>query len=107
MSAGMQTPYSGSFRREITSPSAYFRYHMKGVHLDLTASSSTLMNTRQVIDDSAGPVSLSAAFNNDSSCFSVGLDTGFCGKTHCRPTFIHLTNGNLIDGQFSTRTHVS
>ncbi|KAL1971030.1 hypothetical protein VTN77DRAFT_2864 [Rasamsonia byssochlamydoides] len=36
------------------------------------------MNTRQVIDDSAGPVSLSASFNNDSSCFSVGLDTGFC-----------------------------
>ncbi|KAL1998773.1 hypothetical protein VTN02DRAFT_5597 [Thermoascus thermophilus] len=36
------------------------------------------MNTRQVIDDSAGPVSLSAAFNHDSSCFSVGLDSGFC-----------------------------
>ncbi|KAJ9196078.1 hypothetical protein DTO166G4_16 [Paecilomyces variotii] len=36
------------------------------------------MNTRQVIDDSTGPVSLSVAFNNDSSCFSVGLDTGFC-----------------------------
>ncbi|KAK2754432.1 Phosphatidylinositol 3,5-bisphosphate-binding protein [Arachnomyces sp. PD_36] len=36
------------------------------------------MNTRQVIDDSTGPVSLSAAFNNDTSCFSVGLDTGFC-----------------------------
>jgi WD repeat-containing protein 45 len=36
------------------------------------------MNTRPVIDDSAGPISLSAAFNYDSSCFSVGLDTGFC-----------------------------
>ncbi|CRG87641.1 SVP1-like protein 2 [Talaromyces islandicus] len=36
------------------------------------------MDTRQVIDDSAGPVSLSAAFNSDTSCFSVGLDTGFC-----------------------------
>ena len=36
------------------------------------------MNTRPVIDDSAGPVSLSAAFNHDASCFSVGLDTGFC-----------------------------
>jgi hypothetical protein len=33
-----------------------------------------------VIDESAGPVSLSVAFNSDSSCFSVGLDTGFCGK---------------------------
>ncbi|KAN0071676.1 WD40-repeat-containing domain protein [Elaphomyces granulatus] len=36
------------------------------------------MNTRQVIDTSEGPVSLSATFNSDSSCFSVGLDTGFC-----------------------------
>ncbi|CAI7648649.1 unnamed protein product [Penicillium manginii] len=36
------------------------------------------MNTRQVIDESVGPYSLSATFNNDSSCFSVGLETGFC-----------------------------
>lgn len=38
------------------------------------------MDTRQVIDESVGPYSLSATFNHDSSCFSVGLDTGFCGK---------------------------
>lgn len=37
------------------------------------------MNTRPAIDESAGPVSLSVAFNQDSSCFSVSLDTGFCG----------------------------
>ena len=37
------------------------------------------MNTRQAIDNSTGPVSLSASFNQDGSCFSVGLDTGFCG----------------------------
>lgn len=36
------------------------------------------MNTRPVIDDSLGPVSLSASFNSDASMFSVGLDTGFC-----------------------------
>lgn len=36
------------------------------------------MNTRPVIDDAAGPISLSVAFNHDASCFSVGLDTGFC-----------------------------
>ncbi|KAI9729841.1 MAG: Phosphatidylinositol 3,5-bisphosphate-binding protein [Cirrosporium novae-zelandiae] len=36
------------------------------------------MNTRQAIDESSGPVSLSASFNNDSTCFSVGLDSGFC-----------------------------
>ena len=39
------------------------------------------MNTRPAIDESAGPVSLSCAFNQDSSCFSVGLDTGFCGTS--------------------------
>ncbi len=38
------------------------------------------MNTRQAIDESTGPVSLSVAFNQDSSCFSVGHDTGFCGE---------------------------
>lgn len=42
-------------------------------------SCGATMNTRQVIDESVGPYSLSATFNNDSSCFSVGLDTGFCG----------------------------
>ncbi|EER27871.1 Phosphatidylinositol 3,5-bisphosphate-binding protein [Coccidioides posadasii str. Silveira] len=36
------------------------------------------MDTRQVIDTSTGPGSLSVAFNSDSSCFSVGLDSGFC-----------------------------
>ncbi|KAL4775775.1 hypothetical protein BDW60DRAFT_179062 [Aspergillus nidulans var. acristatus] len=36
------------------------------------------MNTRQIIDDSKGPGSLSASFNSDNTCFSVGLDTGFC-----------------------------
>ena len=36
------------------------------------------MNTRPVIDESTGPVSLSASFNNDATCFVVGLDTGFC-----------------------------
>ncbi|EXJ80545.1 hypothetical protein A1O1_08691 [Capronia coronata CBS 617.96] len=36
------------------------------------------MNTRPVIDDSSGPIALSASFNSDASCFAVGLDTGFC-----------------------------
>ncbi|PKY06672.1 YVTN repeat-like/Quino protein amine dehydrogenase [Aspergillus campestris IBT 28561] len=36
------------------------------------------MNTRQPIDESTGPYSLSATFNNDNTCFTVGLDTGFC-----------------------------
>ncbi|PYH48973.1 phosphatidylinositol-3,5-bisphosphate binding protein HSV2 [Aspergillus saccharolyticus JOP 1030-1] len=36
------------------------------------------MNTRQVIDESVGPYSLSASFNNENTCFAVGLDTGFC-----------------------------
>lgn len=36
------------------------------------------MNTRPVIDESTGPISLSASFNNDATCFAVGLDSGFC-----------------------------
>ncbi|KAI4236688.1 MAG: hypothetical protein LQ349_002389 [Xanthoria aureola] len=36
------------------------------------------MNTRPAIDESTGPVSLTVGFNQDSSCFAVGLDTGFC-----------------------------
>ncbi|KAJ5908143.1 phosphatidylinositol 3-5-bisphosphate-binding protein [Penicillium taxi] len=36
------------------------------------------MNTRQNIDETVGPYSLSATFNSDSSCFSVGLESGFC-----------------------------
>ncbi|KAK2879944.1 Phosphatidylinositol 3,5-bisphosphate-binding protein [Arthroderma sp. PD_2] len=36
------------------------------------------MNTRETLDASGGPVSLTASFNRNSSCFSVGLDSGFC-----------------------------
>ncbi|RDL40821.1 SVP1-like protein 2 [Venustampulla echinocandica] len=36
------------------------------------------MNTRPVIESSSTPVALSASFNQDASCFAVGLDTGFC-----------------------------
>ena len=36
------------------------------------------MNTRPAIDESTGPVSLAVAFNQDASCFSVGLEIGFC-----------------------------
>ncbi|KAL8995803.1 MAG: hypothetical protein Q9169_004523 [Polycauliona sp. 2 TL-2023] len=38
------------------------------------------MNTRPAIDESTGPVSLTVGFNQDNSCFAVGLDTGFCGS---------------------------
>ncbi|KAH6675120.1 WD40-repeat-containing domain protein [Halenospora varia] len=36
------------------------------------------MNTRPVIESSSNPVALSASFNQDASCFAVGLDSGFC-----------------------------
>lgn len=36
------------------------------------------MNTRPVIEDSKNPVALSVSFNQDRSCFSVGLENGYC-----------------------------
>ncbi|KAI5290518.1 Phosphatidylinositol 3,5-bisphosphate-binding protein [Ascosphaera aggregata] len=36
------------------------------------------MNTRPVIETSPGNTSLSAVFNDDATCFAVGLETGFC-----------------------------
>lgn len=36
------------------------------------------MNTRPVIESSNNTVALSVSFNSDASCFSVGLENGFC-----------------------------
>ncbi|CAL3973052.1 hypothetical protein PZA11_005388 [Diplocarpon coronariae] len=36
------------------------------------------MNTRPALESSSNPLALCVAFNHDASCFSVGLDTGFC-----------------------------
>ncbi|KAF2868074.1 hypothetical protein BDV95DRAFT_580207 [Massariosphaeria phaeospora] len=35
------------------------------------------MNTRPILDSSAGPHALSASFNADSTCFSVAVESGF------------------------------
>ncbi|KAJ5759928.1 phosphatidylinositol 3-5-bisphosphate-binding protein [Penicillium odoratum] len=57
------------------------------------------MNTRQVIDESVGPYSLSATFNHDSSCFSVGLDTGFC-VFNANPCELKVSRGELAVSGF-------
>lgn len=63
------------------------------------------MNTRPAIDESTGPVSLSVAFNQDNSCFSVGLDTGFCGKLRAiNFVSIQKTFANLNPYSFQVRT---
>ena len=36
------------------------------------------MNTRQPLAESEEPVALAVSFNQNASCFSVSLDTGFC-----------------------------
>lgn len=53
-------------------------------HHDPVARLLSKMNTRPIIDESSGPIALSAAFNNDASCFAVGLDSGFCGMRVAR-----------------------
>ncbi|EPQ66966.1 Bgt-3539 [Blumeria graminis f. sp. tritici] len=35
------------------------------------------MNVRPAIDSTTYPAALSVSFNQDSSCFSVGMDSGF------------------------------
>lgn len=64
-----------------TAPSSSVRLSAGSIPVHAYSPTSwSTMNTRQVIDESVGPYSLSAAFNNDASCFSVGLNTGFRGK---------------------------
>ncbi|CZS98018.1 hypothetical protein WAI453_011863 [Rhynchosporium graminicola] len=36
------------------------------------------MNTRPAIESDSSSIALSASFNHDASCFSVGLNSGFC-----------------------------
>ena len=38
------------------------------------------MNTRPILDDSAGEVALSASLNHDASSFAVALESGFRGR---------------------------
>ena len=64
------------------SPDSLHFFTRSLIHASTTLASSSedaVMNTRPAIDESNGPVSLSVVFNQDSSCFAVGLDTGFCG----------------------------
>jgi len=49
--------------------------------LPLFAAPLPAMNTRPVIEPANSPVALSASFNQDASCFTVGLETGF-SSTH-------------------------
>lgn len=38
------------------------------------------MNTRTPLEGPSQTVVLSISFNDDCSCFAVGLNTGFCSK---------------------------
>ena len=73
-------------------------YRTQGLLLQTNRSSpareedASTMNTRPAIESSSNPVALSASFNQDASCFSVGLDTGFCSM----PNSFELYNQTLI-----------
>lgn len=69
---------------------------------------STAMNTRPAIDESVGPVSLAVAFNQDSSCFSVSLDSGFCGRvSHLRKYSLSSPLLSSVLHQCSILTHAT
>ncbi|KAI0138325.1 WD40-repeat-containing domain protein [Pestalotiopsis sp. NC0098] len=55
------------------------------------------MNTRPPIEASHGPTVLSVAFNNDTSRFSIGLDTGLSvfHTSTCTPNLTRDFNGGL------------
>lgn len=63
------------------------------------------MNTRPVIDESSGPVSLSASFNADCSCFSVGLEDGFCvfNSDPCELKLSRDLNGGIASAEMLGR----
>ena len=72
------------------------------------------MNTRPVIDESQGPVSLSASFNSDVSCFSVGTDSGFCvfNSDPCSLQVSRLLNAGIgivemVRNPYRSADHVS
>ena len=48
------------------------------------------MNTRPPIEASPSEAVLSVSFNNDASCFAVGLDSGMCGKSYLRSLWMAL-----------------
>jgi hypothetical protein len=45
-------------------------------------STLSTMNTRQQLESPSTTQVLSVSFNADGSCFSVGLNTGICGKSN-------------------------
>ncbi len=62
------------------------------------------MNTRPAIESSNNPAALSASFNGDASCFAVGLETGFRGKTGYNEPVEKTAD---VHFQFSTRNAAS
>ncbi len=57
------------------------------------------MNTRTPLESPSSTVVLSISFNDDCSCFAVGLNTGFCSKSPPTPTggniHIHIYDDTL------------
>jgi hypothetical protein len=63
------------------------------------------MNTRPAIESSSNPVALSASFNQDASCFSVGLNTGFCSMPAL--AFAKTQQKLTSRSQYLTQSHAS
>jgi hypothetical protein len=69
----------------------------------ISASYYFKMNTRTPVEAPNSTLVLSITFNDDCSCFAVGLNTGFCSASSLRSL---MSTINTDIPQYLTRTHV-
>lgn len=62
------------------------------------------MNTRTPLESPSSTVVLSISFNDDCSCFAVGLNTGFCSKS---PVMPHADRPSQVSGRPPQGTSIS
>ena len=59
------------------------------------------MNTRTPLETPSATAVLSVSFNDDCSCFAVGLNTGFCSKSGVDMPALSTAAGSLVGTSLS------